>query len=109
MKALLERDDINPNAADRHGQTPLSIAAQNGRKRVVELLLKRADIDTDMKDITGGTAFSLARSRGHHAIVELLSKHKNFIPSLDGDGLTALSLPEPSDPDQRPFKKPRRF
>ena len=36
---LLERNDVNTDHSDEEGQTPLSLAAQNGHVGVVKMLL----------------------------------------------------------------------
>jgi len=106
---LLQRDDVNPNTMNEHGQTPLIIAARKGRKAVVKTLLERVDINSDMRDLAGQTALSQALKAGHDAIVKLLSGHRNSVSSSSGDGLAALSSSEPSDLIQRPSKKIRMF
>jgi ankyrin repeat protein len=40
FQLLLETGDIDPSARDDDGQTPLSLAAKNGREGVVNLLLQ---------------------------------------------------------------------
>jgi len=74
---LLERNDVNPSAADEHGQTRLFIAARKGRKAAVERLLERVDVNSDMTDLAGETPLSQALKRGCDAIVKFLSAHRN--------------------------------
>ena len=38
MQLLVERDDVDINAKDNSGQTPLSLAAVYGHEAVVQLL-----------------------------------------------------------------------
>ena len=109
MMALLERNDVNPNTVNEHGQTPLLIAARTGHERVVQALLDRVDVNSDIVDLAGQTALSQALRRGYDGIVELLSEHRSSIPSLDGDGFATPSAPELSDLDYRPSKRIRRF
>ena len=99
MKMLLKRGDVNPNAANHAGETPLSTAACDGYWGVVKKLLERPDINPNMANRAGETARSQALKSGHHAIAKLLSEHRNFIPTLIGDEFTALSPYEPSDLD----------
>jgi len=106
---LLGRNDVDPNIANPSGQTPLFIAARKGHEGIVKILLERVDVSSDMTDLAGDTALSQALNHGHDAIVRLLSAHRNLIPPLDSDGFTALPPPEPSDPDQRPSKRIRRY
>jgi len=40
VEVLLERNDANPELADKNGRAPLSWASQNGHEGVVNLLLE---------------------------------------------------------------------
>ena len=75
----------------------------------MRILLERADVSSDMTDLAGETALLQALKRGHHAIVGLLSERKNLIPLSGRDKSTAPSSPKPTDLDQHPFKRIRRF
>ena len=55
MKALLERNDINPDITDQSSQTPLLWAANNGHKETVKMLLERNDVNPDTADKWGQT------------------------------------------------------
>ncbi|RYP54743.1 hypothetical protein DL768_000567 [Monosporascus sp. mg162] len=83
VKALLQlehspsKDDITARLeyggdfSTYKGQTPLSWAAENGHKEIVQLLLdKGAEIDA--KDKYGWTPLSRAAEKGHKEIVQLL-------------------------------------
>ena len=72
------------------------------------MLLKRADVNSDMVDLAGETALSQALKNRHHATAKLLSERKNSIPWSDRDKSTILFSSEPSDLDQRSFKRIRR-
>jgi len=50
VKLLIEREDVNPNHADKDDQTPLSWAAGGGHEGVVKLLLEREDVDPNRPD-----------------------------------------------------------
>ena len=41
VNLLLEREDIDPNRTNKHGDTPLSVALSLREERVVNLLLQR--------------------------------------------------------------------
>jgi ankyrin repeat protein len=55
------------------GQTPLSIAAEEGHEVVVKLLLATGKIDADSKDKSGQTPLLYATEGGHKVIVTLLN------------------------------------
>jgi ankyrin repeat protein len=52
--------------------TPLSRAAKNGHKGIVELLLATGKVDINSKDLVNQTPLSLATLEGHTAVVRLL-------------------------------------
>ena len=47
---LLERNDVDPNIADKYGRTPLWQAVKKGRDGVVRILLERSDVDPNTAD-----------------------------------------------------------
>jgi len=49
---LLGRDDVDPDALDRQGETPLSRAAQWGNGEVVKIPLQSDDLDPDRPDLS---------------------------------------------------------
>jgi len=53
VKMLLERNDVDPNIASEHGQTPLYVAAWKGREKVVKELLERGDVNPNTPDNFG--------------------------------------------------------
>ncbi|KAJ2988192.1 hypothetical protein NUW58_g4110 [Xylaria curta] len=69
-KALLVRH--SPDFTDSSGQTPLSYAAANGHKDVVQLLLATGGVDVNCTDSYGGTPLSYAAANGHKDVVQLL-------------------------------------
>jgi len=78
VKALLERDDVNPNQVDTHsGRTPLSRAAENGHEGVVKILLEGNDVHTTTPDKQNETPLSLALSNGHHEVARILRERDN--------------------------------
>ena len=93
VKQLLARDDVDPDLKNYNGQTPLSLAASNGREAVVSLLLAKDNVDSNSKDKDGQTPLSLAASNGREAVVSLLLAKDNVdLNSKDKDGQTPLSL-----------------
>jgi ankyrin repeat protein len=80
MIALFE-NGYDLDARDAYGGTPLSWAAGNGHKAVVELLLAKEGIDPDSKDTRyGGTPLSWAAGNGHDTAVRLLLSKEGVDP-----------------------------
>ncbi|KAJ5368785.1 uncharacterized protein N7496_008545 [Penicillium cataractarum] len=59
------------NSRDAWGNTPLSLAAQKGHRRIVEDLLKAGAI-VDAEDFHGHTPLAFAAQNGHLAVVDIL-------------------------------------
>jgi len=82
VRILLERNDVNPDTADKYGQTPLWRAAQNGYEGVVRILLQRSDVNPDTADtLFGQTPLSRAAENGHEGIVRILLERNDVNPS----------------------------
>lgn len=74
MAELLLASKANVNAKGNDGETPLYLAAFNGRKDVVELLLaNKADVNT--KNNKGETPLHSAAIMGCKDVAELLRQH----------------------------------
>lgn len=74
------------------GRTPLSWAAERGKKLTVLALLGKTRGNIDAQDHFGRTPLLWAAANGHEAVVrELLSQNANFTIE-DRDGQTALDL-----------------
>ena len=92
VKMLLERNDVNPDKADKGGRTPLSWAASYGYEEIVEILLERNDVNPDTQDERGRTPFSWAVIYGHEKVVGALLDRNNANPdTVDLSGRTPLS------------------
>ena len=76
VKLLLEREEVNPDKPDSHGQTPLLYAAIGGHEGVVKLLLEREEVNPDKPDRNGQTPISLATERGDLRVIALLQSRK---------------------------------
>ncbi|XP_025157073.1 ankyrin repeat domain-containing protein 50, partial [Harpegnathos saltator] len=75
--------------ADRHGQTPLNLAARHGYADVVRVLLV-AGAKVDHADCDGWTALRAAAWGGHTQVVEQLLKQGAMVDCADWDQRTAL-------------------
>ncbi|XP_023290429.1 ankyrin repeat domain-containing protein 50 isoform X3 [Orussus abietinus] len=76
-------------AIDRHGQTPLNLAARHGYADVVRVLLA-AGAKADHADCDGWTALRAAAWGGHTQVVEQLLEHGAKVDCADWDQRTAL-------------------
>jgi len=96
VNMLLQRKDLNPDAADtKYRRTPLWWAAGGGHEGVVKLLLEREDINPNAADTEyGRTPFLWAARGGHEGVVKLLLERGDINPSTTGivDDQTPLSL-----------------
>ena len=73
VKALLVAPNVDVNAIDEHGNTPLIEAARFGHDDVVRaLLIARADVK--VKNDDGKTALMLASEGGHDDTVRALTE-----------------------------------
>ncbi|KAH6859182.1 ankyrin repeat-containing domain protein [Coprinopsis sp. MPI-PUGE-AT-0042] len=83
---LLKRDDIQPNAANKHGSTPLIWASQDGHEGIVKMLLERDDIQPNLADKGGLTPLIFASQNGHEGIVKMLLKRDDIQPNAADKG-----------------------
>jgi ankyrin repeat protein len=72
VKVLLDSGKVDANSTGWNGQTPLSVAAENGHKAVVKVLLDCGKVDADLKDSEGRTPLWWAKQNGHVTVVKLL-------------------------------------
>jgi len=75
LAVLIEREDLNVNAAEKNGWTALMVASRNGFETMVDLLLQVKDIDVNLKKNDGGYALRLAGAENQEGIVKLLQQH----------------------------------
>jgi hypothetical protein len=73
VKALLASPNVDVNASDEHGNTPLIEAARFGHDEVVAALLT-AKADVKAKNDEGKTALMLAAEGGHDETVRVLTQ-----------------------------------
>ncbi|KAK0513020.1 hypothetical protein JMJ35_005037 [Cladonia borealis] len=89
---LLRGNEVDVNATDDFGRTPLSLAAEIGNEIVVRILLESGKADVEAEDKYRETPLLWAASMGHKTVVKLLVEtRKADIESKDMDGLTPLS------------------
>jgi ankyrin repeat-rich membrane spanning protein len=70
-----KRRDVDMNAQDVDGFTPLHLASGGGKLEVVRLLVEHG-ADIDVKDKGGWTAYQFALVKGYSEITKLLSKQR---------------------------------
>ncbi|KAG7124922.1 Ankyrin repeat domain-containing protein 50 like [Verticillium longisporum] len=76
---------------DMSGDTPLIVAARNGKIDMMELLLD-GGADPDIRDWRRGqTALSLAAEAGHDGMVDLLCRHGAAASLADDHGMTPMA------------------
>ncbi|KIW66036.1 hypothetical protein PV04_08245 [Phialophora macrospora] len=74
LKILLQQDDLKPDSTDRQdGRTALSLAAEHGQIRVVQLLIGDEDTNVNSVDPDLKTPLMWAADKGHDKIVHVLS------------------------------------
>ncbi|KAM3075100.1 hypothetical protein ACMFMG_007443 [Clarireedia jacksonii] len=91
IMALL-KNGHDPNCKDSNGQTPLWLAACNGREAVVKLLVTKDCVDLNSKDdIYGRTPLWIAIEKRHISVVKLLLMQESIDPNpKDNSGETPL-------------------
>ena len=71
MNEVKDDDKFNINRKDARGRTVLHLAAEHGKKNVIELLLRlQPNIDKAICDKNGDTACHLAAIKGHSDVVD---------------------------------------
>ena len=85
VQAILESlpIEINVNAQDDKGLTPLMCASANGHLDIVEYLIREIGANPNIKNNEGKTALDLAEENRHEEVAEFLrkagAKHGNEI------------------------------
>lgn len=87
-------ESIGINMTNRNKETPLMLAATNGKRGVVEFLLQKG-ADINMQDMQGSTAIHLAISScGDKIIVKSLCEKSADLTITDHQGQTPRALAE---------------
>ena len=90
MRALIE-SGAEINKARDIGDTPLSMAAQNGHEAVVRALIELGADVNKAKD-NGVTPLYIATQKGHEAVVRALIELGADVNKARDDGVTPLSI-----------------
>ncbi|KAL7949484.1 ankyrin repeat-containing domain protein [Trichoderma barbatum] len=91
VKLLLE-NGADPDTKDKHGATPLYLAAGLGYEAVVKLLLERGADPNVKKDNKSWTPLFWAASSGHEEITRLLLENGADLDATVHNGQNALFL-----------------
>lgn len=95
LRVILRRADqmnIDINARDSTGRTPLMWAALNGDKDVIAMLLNQKDVQVNVADDSGWPALMCAGVNGHEDAVKLLLATNKVDTNLKSvSGRTTLS------------------
>ncbi|KAK6293658.1 hypothetical protein J4Q44_G00359840 [Coregonus suidteri] len=89
MTRVLESGTVSANVNDKHGFTPLMVAAQKGFARLVHKLVEHG-ADVNMKNGSGKDSLMLACFFGHLDIVKYLRRFGATWQSQDMGGCTPL-------------------
>ena len=85
--------DVDVNARNKEGVTPLMVAIMNGDLDRVKLLLKQPDIDVNLYDKNGNTAVIYACSMGNKKIAaELLKRPELDLNTRNRDGISGFMV-----------------
>lgn len=90
---LLERKGIIINAVDDRGNTPLHLAASNGREEIVRKLIT-AGADSKLKNSDGYTPLLRACAQGESACVKALLESGSSASEVDSHGRNARQVAE---------------
>lgn len=95
---LLRRPDINVNAQNKDGSTPLQLAVSKGLIHSIRILLsmKGSEVNLAIQDNSEASAMDLARRESKHEAVEQLRQFMSLdapiVPLQEEDGHCAICL-----------------
>ena len=93
VKEILESGDVDPNATDSYGYTPLMEAVQNSHASVVALLLADKRVDPNIRIHNGNASLFFAAAAGNVEVIRVLLAHTSIEPnSQNTKGRTALKV-----------------
>ena len=91
IMGMLLDGSMAANIPDKHGTTPLHVAAANNSTEAVELIMTRSvDIDINVRTTCGVTPLHFAVSEGHLETIRALIKHGADLSLRAEDGSSAL-------------------
>lgn len=89
LKCWVQENPSNVSYRGKNGETPLHVAALNGKVKVVEYLLSKG-VAPNVRDKRGRTPLHMAALRGHLSVIEALLKAGADPNARDEDGNTPL-------------------
>jgi ankyrin repeat protein len=92
IQLVLSRANVNADALDNNGSTPLHLAASEAEVLSGAQLLLKNGAKIDLQNKKGQTALHLASQRGHLDFMELLLNRGAVVDVPDKDGFTPLHL-----------------
>ncbi|CAH3185479.1 unnamed protein product [Porites evermanni] len=97
IQLLLSQKEVNVDACDEYGHTPLKLAAEKGNQQTVKWLIEK-EADITKADSVDNTAIHVAADKGHYGVLQLLlssvafAKNPGIIGKQNKDKNTPLHL-----------------
>ena len=77
VQRLIEKQNVNKEAKDLIGQTPLHLACRNGHLNIVSYLIEQQHVNIEATDNTGHSPLHFACAKGHLNIVQYLIEQQH--------------------------------